>query len=350
MKLKNILCLLLCLALLLPLASCGSRRNEDREDLVLTMDRDEDFKIIQFADLHFGIEGEQYQNADEKRTVEFMTHLVNTEKPDLIVLSGDNIMNTGVQGIKELIGIMDAYQTPYTLIFGNHDAESSLAGYRKRDVSDYLEDCDSPYLLYRAGYIEDTAENRYGNFSISLTDEDTGELLGAIVLIDTGTYDNDAGRYQSITEGQIGWYKSEIVRLNEIYSKQKNNRYEIIPTLTYGHMQLPEHFIAYGKAAKGDGATFVYEQSLGGWMANTVLGNTGAKPSPFYAAMKEMGSAKSYLCGHMHGLSYHVKMDGILLGFCPQIGVSSNQMKPCKTFVYTFDDRFELSLRLVEEP
>ena len=279
-----------------------------------------------------------------------MSYLVQTEKPDLIVLSGDNIMTTGVSGAKELVRIMDAYRTPYTFVFGNHDAESSMPGYCKRDVSEYLENSGSPYLLYRSGYIEDTAENRYGNFSIALTDEETGDLLGAVVIVDTGTYDYAAGRYQSITAGQIEWYKSEIGRLNGIYSGQKNNAHEVIPTLTYGHMQLPDQFTAYAKAASGEGATFVYEQALGGWMANAVLGNTGAEPSPFYTAMKEMGSARSYLCGHMHGLSYHVKADGILLGFCPQIGVGSNRNKACTTFVYSLDERFDPQPRLVKEP
>ena len=346
---KKLLCFFLCFVLLFPLVSCGRFRNEDGEELLLEMTRGEEFKIIQFADLHFGTEGEQFHNVDEARTIGFMNDLVENEKPDLIVLSGDNIMNTGVAGARELIAIMDAYQTPYTFVFGNHDAESSLPGYRKRDVSNYLEDCDSPWLLYRSGYIEDTSENRYGNFSISLTDEKTGDLLGAIVIVDTGTYDQEAGSYQSITEGQIGWYQNEIGRLNAIYSEQKNNAHEIIPTLTYGHMQLPEHFTAYRKASDGDGADFVYRQTLGGWMENAVFGQEDAEPSPFYTAMKEMGSARSYLCGHMHGLSYHVKMDGILLGFCPQIGVGTNQKKACKTFVYTFDEGFDLRLRLVEE-
>ena len=314
------------------------------------MNRGEQFKIVQFADLHFGKEGESYHNADEARTIEFMTYLVESEKPDLIVLSGDNIMTTGVSGIKELIHIMDAYETPYTFIFGNHDAESSSKNYCKCDVSDYLEHSNSPYLLYRSGYVEDNAENRYGNFSISLTDAKNGDLLGALVMIDTGTYDYALDSYQSITEGQIEWYKSEICRLNEIYSKQKDNRHEIVPTLTYGHMQLQEHFTAYQKAKNGDGAAFVYNQELGGWMSNAVLGGASTESSPFYAAMKEMGSAKTYLCGHMHGLFYHVKMDDILLGFCPQIGVGSNQIKKCRTFVYSFDESFSMNLQLIEEP
>ena len=113
---------MLCLAVVCSLASCGPHRGEESGKLVLAMDRGLEFKIIQFADLHFGKEGEQYHNADEARTIEFMTYLVETEKPDLIVLSGDNIMNTGVAGAKELIRIIDTYQTPYTFVFGNHDA------------------------------------------------------------------------------------------------------------------------------------------------------------------------------------------------------------------------------------
>ncbi len=350
MKLKKILCLLLCLSLLCPLVSCGANSGEAGGELSLTMKRGEQFKIVQFADLHFGTEGEAYHNANEARTVEFMTYLVETEKPDLIVLSGDNIMTGGVAGAEELIRIMDAYQTPYTFVFGNHDAESTMPGYCKRDVSEYLERSDSPYLLYRSGYIEKDDENRYGNFSISLTDEKTGDLLGALVIVDTGTYDYALGRYQSITEGQIAWYKGEISRLNVIYAGQKNNARATVPTVTYGHMQIPELFTAYRKAADGDGASFVYGQPLTGWMENSVLGDTGGEPSPFYTAMKEMGSAVSYLCGHMHGLSYHVEMDGILLGFCPQTGVSSNSGKKCRSFVYCFDENFSLQPRLVEEP
>ena len=63
--------------------------------------------------------------------------------------------------------------------------------------------------------------------------------------------------------------------MNGIYSKQKNNEHEIVPTLTYGHMQLKELFIAYQKAENGDGAAFVYDQKLNGWMSNTVLGEAG---------------------------------------------------------------------------
>lgn len=348
---KRIISLILCLItpLSVTLTSCTIFTGDEDADLVITTERGSEFKIVQFADLHFGEEGTQYHNYDETRTIEFMDYVVKTENPDLIVLSGDNIMNTGVVGAKELIDIMDSFQTPYTFVFGNHDATTYTPSFSKRDVSLLLESSNSPYLLYKSGYIETTAENRYGNFSILLKDSATGNLLGAFIIIDTGIYDYSISAYQSITEGQIGWYKDEIARLNEIYTKQKNNAMEVIPTITYGHIQLTDHFLAYKKAVENDGAEFLYYQELGGWMQGVMQDSASSNSSPFFDAMREMKSSKAYICGHMHGMRFHVKTDGIVLGFCPQTGSTSSSQRPFNTFVYTLDEQFEMTIRLVSE-
>ena len=324
-------------------------KQTDGDELSVSMRRGEDFKILQLADLHFGDEGTRYHNSDEERTIKFIDSLVESENPDFIILSGDNIMNSGVKGAKELVEIMDRYETPYTFVFGNHDATTYTPNYSKREISHFLESNASPYLLYKSGYVDTTAENRYGNFSISVRDSESGELLGAFVIIDTGIYDYDIEAYQSITEGQIEWYKSEITRLNAIYSAQKNNDHEVIPTLTYGHIQLTDHFRAYKQAAEDNGAEFVYYQQLGGWMQGIMNGSSSTEFSPFFTAMKEMQSAKSYICGHMHGMTFHVKTDGIILGFCPQTGNTSNSQSPYKTFLYTFDESFDLNLKMLRE-
>lgn len=346
---KKTVSLLLCLIILVSMTSCSLFNKNDSDELVVTVERGEEFKIVQFADLHFGTEGTVYHNADEARTIEFMNQVVKDEKPSLIVLSGDNIMGSGIKGARELVEIMDKYKTPYTFVFGNHDATTYTPTFSKSDISLYLENCSSPYLLYKSGYTETTGENRYGNFSISLKDGKNGDLLGAFIIIDTGIYDYSISAYQSITEGQIDWYKSEIARLNEVYSSQRNNEHTVIPTLTFGHIQLDDHFIAYKMAKENNGAEFVYPQELGGWMQNIMQGSSSSEPSPFFTAMKEMQSSKAYICGHMHGMRFHVKMDGIILGFCPQTGSTSSSKSSYKTFVYTIDESFELNLKLVSE-
>lgn len=351
---KIIFSLLLILVILMSCFSCKPTSIPDTKDgekeLTLLMPRDQKLKVLQFTDMHFGVEGTTYHNADVARTLAFIDYAIKIEEPDLIVLLGDNMMSQGVEGAKFLVETFDQYKIPYTLIYGNHDAESYLPNYKKADVSKYLENCNSPYLLYKSGFVQEGKENRYGNFSISLRDEKSNELIGAFVLLDTGTYDYEADRYQKITQEQIAWYEAEITRLNALYVMQTQNALKTVPTITYGHMPLTEFGEAYQKAANGDGAEFIYYQKLSGW----VLG--GANDSPdntkdtFFDAMQKMQSAKAYICGHYHMVTCHVKMDGIILGFCPQTGFTHNSTRPCNTFSYTVGADFEMDLHLVVEP
>ena len=345
---------LLILAILLVCVSCRPITppsvESGNEELVLLTQRDQRLKVLQFTDMHFGEEGTTYHNADVKRTLAFIDYAIKTEQPDLIVLLGDNMMSQGVKGAKFLVETFDQYKIPYTLIYGNHDAETYQLNHKKSDVSRYLENCDSPYLLYKSGFVQEGKENRYGNFSISLRDEESRELIGAFVLLDTGTYDYEADRYQMITQEQIAWYEAEIARLNAIYGEQSQNALGTVPTITYGHMPLPKFGEAYQKASNNDGAEFIYYQKLSGW----VLGGANSSPEgvedSFFDAMKKMQSARAYICGHYHMVTCHVKMDGIILGFCPQTGFTHNSTRPCSTFSYTIGADFEMDLHLVVEP
>ena len=345
---KALSVLILSLALLA--LSVGCKNPDSDRELEIFLNEDGGFKVLQFADLHFGKEGTMYHNSDVERTLNFIDFAINAESPDFIVLMGDNMMSQGVRGAKFIVETFDKYKIPYTFVFGNHDAELHVPTLSKHDVAKYLERCDSPYLKFKSGFVQTGRENRYGNFSILLKNKTTNALVGAFVVIDTGVYDYDLDKYQTITTEQIAWYEGEIARLDGLYSAQEENPLDVVPTITYGHIQLPQYNIAYQKAANGDGAEFIYGQKPTWYEANDGA-NYGTEPEyDFYAAMKKMGSAKAYLCGHMHRLLYHVKMDGIILGFCPQAGVLDNQQRPITTFSYTLDEGFEMALNLVTEP
>ncbi len=348
---KRILAMVLSLVNLLGFAACfaASPSNKIDNEEVVFVNRDKQFKILQFADLHFGVEGTAYHNSDVERSLNFIDDAISSENPDFIVLLGDNMMSQGIEGARFIVETFDQYQIPYTYVFGNHDAELYDEGYSKSEVSSYLENCDSEYLLYKSGYVQNDSENRYGNFSISIRDESTNDLLGAFMILDTGVYDYSKAQYQSINEGQIAWYKQEIERLNDIYQEQASNVFDVIPTITYGHMQLPEYADAYRKAKNNDGAEFIYEQELPGWMANDITNDAGEINYGFFETMKTMQSAKAYFCGHMHGLTLHVKMDGIILGFCPQACVTGNPSKTISTFSYTVNADFEITPKLILE-
>ena len=315
--------------------------------LTVTMPSNRPIRIAQFADLHFGTEGNSYHNNRTERTKAYMQYIVDTQKPDLIVCSGDNIMSTGVEGLKEFVTLMESYQTPWTFVFGNHDAEGTTAGYDKKSLSHYLDICKTEYLLYDSGYVE-TANNRYGNFSISVLSSDRTKLIGAVILLDGGTYNGKISSYDSITEGQIAWYRGEIDKLNALYTGEGT-----MPSVVFSHIQLPEYFEAFKAARLNKGASFVIEQKVSGADVNEIrTGGPTNVNTGFFDAMKEKESTVAFFCGHAHTLDFQVEMDGITLGFGPQTGFSTlfpdNDLLR-KTYIYCLEENFEFTTVVCEE-
>lgn len=315
--------------------------------LAVYMPSDRPIKIAQFADIHFGKEGNPYHNDKVERTKKYMNYFVETEKPDLIVCSGDNVMSTGVEALKDFVALMDSYETPWTFIFGNHDAENNSAGYSKKEMSEYLESCGSKYLLYSGGYIEEE-NNRYGNFSISILNEKGTKQLGAILFFDNGIYDGAVSSYQSITKGQIDWYKKEIDKLDELYIDEG-----VMPSIVFSHIQLPEYYTAYKAALSNNGASFIIEQPLSSSSIESIrTGGPTAENTGLFEVMKDKGSTVAYFCGHAHLFDFQVKMDGIVLGFGPQTGFSKlfddNDM-PRHSYVYYFDEKLEFTTKTCVE-
>ncbi len=349
--------LLMSVLLMFTLVACGNNNPETSEEpgepievengLFIKMPESGTLRIAQFADLHFGTEGKPYQNDKEERTKAFVKYVAEEGKPDLIVCSGDNIMSTGVAEMKEFVAMMDELKTPWTYIYGNHDAEMDTAGFSKKDLSNYLESCESEYLIYSAGYVEE-ASNRYGNFSISVLNNSGTKLLGAILTFDAGVYSSAIKDYESITTGQIDWYKQELDKLNEKYDG------EMLPSIVFSHIQLPEFHEAYLKALDGDGAEFVIEQELdeakiSGIKTDGPVGNN----TGLYDVLVEKGSTKAYFVGHAHFLNFQVKMDGITLGFAPQTGFSTlfeNNDLPRTTYIYNLKEDFSFTTEVVTEP
>ncbi len=313
-------------------------RPQETPALSIRMPEGRPLRIAQIADLHFGDGQSMYHNTQEQRTKDFLAYVVETEKPDLIVCSGDQVMAAGVAKIREFIALMDSYQTPWVFVWGNHDAEGSV--YAKRRVSAALAESDSPYLLYADGYTEGGRENRCGNFSISVLDPSGEHLVGALLMLDSGTYDYDAEAYQQITSGQISWYRQEIDRLQASYAATNPQTEAIVPSIVFAHMPLPDFSVAHQKAAAGDGAEFVIEDGR-------FWGSAGSTArSPLFDAMVEKGSTKAYFVGHYHVSKYQVRMDGILLGFCPQAGFShAGYDTPRNVYVYSISQDFTITTK-----
>ena len=322
------------------------------DELYICIPQNKVLRIAHMADIHFGIEGKDWHNDKVLRTKKYIEYIVKTENPDLIVCSGDNILATGTTGLKEFIDFMDTFKTPWMFVYGNHDAESWQKGFMKVDLNEYLKKSNSKYLIYNEGYVEYGCENRYGNYTVNIYNENKTKLLGAIIIFDSGTYDYDERKYQAITKGQINWYEAQIDRLQDVYEKQSNNQYEVIPTIVFAHIQLPEFYEAYNKAIENNGASFVIKQVL---LENEIEDiRTGAPycDAGLFDVMTRKRSTKAYLVGHAHTLLYQVEMDGIVLGFGPQTGFSKlfvNNDDPRKTYIYDLNEDFTFKTHISDE-
>ena len=323
------------------------------EGLCIYLPEGRGLKVLQLADIHFGIEGKDWHNDKVDRTKEYINTLIAEEKPDFIVCSGDNILSTGINGLSKFVEMMESYQIPWTWVYGNHDAENTAVNYKKSDLSEFLVNTDTQYLLYEHGYTETGKENRYGNFSIKIYNSSKDKLLGAFVILDSGEHDYSISEYQTITLGQIDWYKQEIDRLQAIYAEQEDNEYEIIPTVVYTHIQLPEFKTAYERAmAKEADAEFVIEQSLNSSQITEIGSGGPKKNNGFFDVLVEKGSTKAYFVGHAHTFYFQVKYKGIVLGFGPQTGFSKlfeNNEAPRKTYLYTYAEDLTFETKSCDE-
>ena len=311
--------------------------DKENQELYVCIPEGRDLRVAQFADIHFGIEGKDWHNDKVDRTKKYMQSIVDEQKPDLIVCSGDNILSTGVDGLTSFVELMESYKIPWTWAYGNHDAESTATKYKKADLSKKLMSLDTEYLLYKEGYIESGKENRYGNFSISIYNSTKENLLGAFIVMDSGEHDYSIAQYQHITSGQIEWYEQEIDELQARYTKQENNKYDVIPTIVFSHIQLPEFYDAYVSAKQGTGAEFVISQELSDSGINEIKSGGPAVNSGFFDVLVEKQSTKAYFVGHAHTFNFQVKYQGIILGFGPQTGFSklfAQNNEPRKTYIY----------------
>ncbi|MCH5166121.1 MAG: metallophosphoesterase [Clostridiales bacterium] len=253
------------------------------EEYMLQADYVDNFKIMQLADV-------QARTAEEcNDAFTDIQKLVEKEKPNLIVLTGDNIeVPQSEDVLTALISNMESLNTAWAPVFGNHDAEGVL-------TKDFMAEkfIASEHCLFYKG---EQDVDGVGNFVINLTTE-SNKIIYSLFLIDSNMYSN--GGYDSIHANQIEWYERAVNRLTEI------NKNKVVPSLTFFHIPLHEFNDAKASYERGEShgsfATFNEQMCPG-------VENTG-----FFNVAKELNSTKAIFCGHDHINNCDIEYLGIHL-------------------------------------
>ena len=305
---KKIISLLLLSALFVSLIGCSAYRDVPKDvgkkaydvtDYRTTMQYYDDFKILQIADLHFGIE------TDVAHQLDILRSTIRREQPDLIILTGDNFMYSSKGVVKALVSTLNeecasltqsrGRLTKFTMTFGNHDNQGDYSRYYiNTEISKYAtEDGREIDDVKFAAFIDFEDDNIFGltNFYIDLVDDrsksrETADVKYRLHIIDSNTYhfmgpDYD---YDVIHADQL---EHAIKIYNEATADQS------YVGMAFFHIPLYEYLDAYSQFLAADDPTLVGQ---GEFREGVLYGyeNNGA-----YDKLRE-ANIVAFFCGHDH--------------------------------------------------
>lgn len=254
---------------------------------VLKFNQNKEFKIVQFTDLHL-----KYENKASDIAFERVNQVLDAEKPDLVVLTGDIIYSKpAVKNLQTILKVLSNRKQPFSIIFGNHDDEFEASREELFQAS-----LEFPYNLSEDKYRELSG---VGNYILPIQASDGTKEAAVLYFFDSHAYNKieGVGSYDYIKFDQINWYLKE----SAAYTKQNNGT--PMPALAFFHIPVPEYSYAYlneNAQVYGNHRERVCSSKL----------NSG-----LFTAFKQAGDVMGTFCGHDHDNDYAVICENILLAY-----------------------------------
>ncbi|MCD2345124.1 metallophosphoesterase family protein [Clostridium guangxiense] len=268
---KKVISTILCVTLLLILVGYSNYFKKS----ALKFKADGTFKIIQFTDAHLN-------SKINNKTIKLMNDILDEEKPDLVVLTGDNIdgrycnFSQAIKCISNISKPMEDRKIPWAVTLGNHDTEHDGIGRAEmmRIYSDYK---------YNVGKI--------GDYNISIKKSHGIGTAFNIYMMDSGSY--SLGGYGYINQDQVNWYLKTALKLKIIHHNA--------PSIMFFHIPLQE----YKNVSKASKVVGEYNEDECVQSANAGM----------FHALAKMKDVKGVFVGHDHNNDYISKLNGIILGY-----------------------------------
>jgi len=315
---------------------------------------DEDFKVVQFSDVHIGA-GWMCHGKDLK-ALNAVAAMVTAEKPDLVIVTGDIAYPIPVQAgtsdnlteAKLFATLMENLGVYWTVTFGNHDTEA-YSKYDRAQIADFYENSGFKYCLFKSG-----PENidGYGNNVINIKNS-KGEITQSIFTFDSHAYLNHdilgfGYNYDNIRESQVEWYR-ECVEKFTAYNRSVSDMENPVPKSTaFFHIPLKEYQDAwYEYLNNGFKDTENVKHIYGVAGESGIIVFPGEGEDTLFETMVELGSTKGIFCGHDHENNFCVEYKGIRLtygmsvDYLAYIGISKRgAQRGCTVITYSPDGSF----------
>lgn len=276
----------------------------------LKFNSDGKFKIMQIAD----IQEEVNVSPD---TLRLLTLATEREKPDLIVLTGDQIhgispsyfTGNAEQKVRKVIDtIVSPFVEagiPFAVTFGNHDRQAGLSNAEQADIYNSYEYCISG---------EAASDTDKGTFRLPVYSDD--RHIFDIYLIDSNGQ-SVSGGYMPVSEEQLEWFRAEREKAMENGEYTRGIVFQHIPVPEYYNVLKKVKFGTKGaveafRTHKGEFYTLPGEiKNKGGFM-----GESPAVPdrnSGEFDVLLEKGNILALTVGHDHINSFATDCKGMKL-------------------------------------
>ena len=237
------------------------------------------FRILLLTDLQFTYfsDGMNKPFSVIKETYDKVARDIETYRPDLLVLLGDNVAGAGFFNSVEamrLITFLDGFKIPYVPVMGNHDGEGYFTwkdANRHRVIAGIFE--KGTYSLFKRG--PDTIHGA-GNYAVHITDSG-GAVWYSLIMLDSGS--------DYIHADQVQWYRWYVKGLAAAAGAT-------VPSSAFMHIPLPEMVAIRDelRISNPSRAAAIFREG-----PDEQGGNAG-----FFESVKTLGSTTHLFCGHDH--------------------------------------------------
>ncbi|XP_007051363.2 PREDICTED: probable inactive purple acid phosphatase 29 isoform X1 [Theobroma cacao] len=301
--------------------SAAARRQPPQQQLPqkLRFGRNGEFKILQVADMHYAdgkttpcldVLPHQFHGCSDLNTSAFIQRMIQAEKPNFIVFTGDNIFafdaTDSAKSLNAAFAPAIAAGIPWAAVLGNHDQEGTLSreGVMKHIVG--LKHTMSQFNPSEAHIIDG-----FGNYNLEVGGVEGSGFANKSVLnlyfLDSGDYSTVPAipGYGWIKTSQQMWFQRTSANLRRAYMSPPNVQKSSAPGLVYFHIPLPEF-------ASFDSSNFTGVRQEGISSASV---NSG-----FFTTMVEAGDVKAVFTGHDHLNDFCGQLTGIQLCYAGGFG------------------------------
>jgi len=269
-----------------------------------------EFKIAQFTDIHW-----DNNSPNCAATVEVIKHVLDAEKPDLAMLTGDIVTNIPArEGWLAIAKIFEDTHTPWAITLGNHDDETGIS---RDNIFDLVEGL--PYFIGEKG----PELTGCGNYTLPVMSSKNKDIAAALYCIDTNNKPSahKYGHYDWIHFDQIDWYR----KTSDKYTTANKNK--PLPALAFFHIPVLEFNNVIGK--------------------DLTIGNKGeevASPdlnSGMFCSMVEKKDVMGIFVGHDHNNDYIGIEKDIALAFGRTTGVDAyGRLERGSRIIVMYEDRY----------